>query len=318
MRRNKTIEKYKIVFMGTPSFAVPSLLSLISSQHEVIACITQPDRKSGRGNKVTYCDIKKVALEHNIQVLQPQYIKKQIWVEQISKLKPDLFITCAYGQILSKKILEIPKYGCINIHASLLPKYRGASPINGAILKGETKTGITTMMTDIGMDTGDILLQEEINIPIDMTYVQLHDKLAILGSEIIIETLEQMMENKLTREKQDSSQATYSNMLKKEDGKIDFNKSAFSIYNMVRALNPWPSCYTYYNKKKFKVLEASFQELEHKEDVGTIISASKEKIVVACKKGVLNILKLQFDNKKPMEVSMCYHNIKEKTVLGDL
>ena len=303
--------------MGTPSFAVPSLISIINSDNKVIACITQPDKKRGRGKEISYCSIKKTAIENDILVLQPDSINKQIWVDEIKKLEPDLFITCAYGQILSKRILDIPKYGCINIHASLLPQYRGAAPINKAILNGDSITGITTMMTDIGMDTGDILLKEEIDIPIDMTFLQLHDQLSILGSKVILTTLEGIKNKKLLPVKQDNSKATYARMLQKKDGIIDFNESSLKIYNKIRAFNPWPSCYTSYNKKKLKIVKATFDNIDYKVVPGTIISSTKEKIVIACKKGTLNIIELQFENKKMMHVSSCYHNIKEDTILGE-
>jgi len=301
--------------MGTPSFAVQPLLSLINNNYEIIACITQPDRKRGRGNKVTFSDVKKVALENNILVLQPDNIKKSTWVETIKKLNPNLFITCAYGQILSKAILDIPKYGCINIHASLLPKYRGASPIARAIINGDKKTGVTTMLTDVGMDTGDILLKKELDIPIDMTVSDLHNQLSILGSKLIIETLNKLSENKLTPIKQNDKEASYAPMLKKEDGIINWNEDSITIYNKIRGLNPWPGCYTTLLNKRLKIIAASFEEeVEAFKAPGTIIESSKIKISVACKKGVLNILKLKFDNKKEMDVSMCYHNIKSGSV----
>jgi len=296
--------------MGTPSFAVQSLLSLINNKYEIVACITQPDRKRGRGNQVTFSEIKKIALKNDILVLQPDNIKKSIWVEKVKELNPNLFITCAYGQILSKAILDIPKYGCINIHASLLPKYRGASPITRAIINGDKKTGVTTMLTDVGMDTGDILLKKELKIPMDMTLIKLHDQLSILGSELIIDTLEQLNANNLTPIKQNNEEATYAPMLKKEDGIIKWNEDCITIYNKIRGLNPWPGCYTTLLNKRLKIVLASFENITTDKLPGTIIESSKTKISVACKVGVLNILKLKFDNKKEMEVSMCYHNIK--------
>jgi len=300
--------------MGTPSFAVQSLLSLINNKYEIVACITQPDRKRGRGNQVTFSEIKKIALKNNILVLQPYNIKKSVWVEKIKELNPNLFITCAYGQILSKAILDIPQYGCINIHASLLPKYRGASPITRAIINGDKKTGVTTMLTDIGMDTGDILLKKEVKIPMDMTVSTLHDQLSILGSEIIIDTLEKLSTNNLTPIKQNNEEATYAPMLKKEDGIINWNEDCITIYNKIRGLNPWPGCYTTLLNKRLKIVLASFENITTDKSPGTIIESSKIKISVACKVGVLNILKLKFDNKKEMEVSMCYHNIKSGSV----
>ncbi len=303
--------------MGTPSFAVPVLKALLSNKYEIVACVTQPDRKSGRGEKVTYSEVKKIALENNIIVLQPERIKKRDVLEQLIATGANLFITCAYGQILSQKVLDIPVFGCINVHASLLPKYRGAAPIHNAILQGEKITGVTTMMTDIGMDTGDILEKKEIKIDDNMSVFELHDSLSLLGSELIIETLQKYEDNLLIRKPQDETIATYAPMLKKEDGIIDWCKKSVEIHNQVRGLYPWPGCFTTFKGKRMKIVKANYSTKSSNLTPGTILSSSKEKIEVACSQGILNILVLQFDNKQQMAVEKCYHNISKGSILGE-
>lgn len=310
------ISRYRIIFLGTPSFAVSSLLNLIKHQYDVIACITQPDRKSGRGNTVSFSDVKKAALLHEIPVLQPTRIKKPFWIDKIRQLNPTLLITCAYGQMLPKELLDIPELGCINIHASLLPAYRGASPITRAILNGERVTGVTTMMTDEGMDTGDMLLKKTVEITDEMTFSQLHDLLSEKGSELIIETLMKLEEGSLVPIKQDDSKATYAPMIRKEDGLIDWDKDSYQIHNQVRAFNPWPGSFTSYKGKKLKILKTAYDDSKNAHPCGAIISTSRDMIEVACQKGVLVIKQLQFENKKAMDVSECYHNMETGIVLG--
>lgn len=303
--------------MGTPSFAVPALENLIKHGYTVVACVTQPDKQRGRGNQVSFCDVKKIALENHIKVLQPVRIKRKKWVEALKELQVDLYITCAYGQILSQDILDIPTHGCINIHASLLPAYRGSSPLHRAILNGDEKTGITTMMTDIGMDTGDILLQEEMKIPVRMDIETLHDQLSLMGSELIIKTIEKLENGTLTRIKQDNQIATHAAMLSKADGIINWNDHSFKVYNMVRGLNPWPGCYTTYKNKRVKIIEAFFEEESEYDNPGVIIDSDKNGIKVACGKGALIITTLQFENKKKLAVSNCYHNMSSGTLFGE-
>ncbi len=303
--------------MGTPSFAVPVLKALLSNGYNVVACVTQPDRKRGRGGKVTYSEVKKVALKNNISVLQPERIKNKDVVDQLIKTGANLFVTCAYGQILSQKVLDVPTYGCINVHASLLPKYRGAAPIHHAILQGEKTTGITTMMTDIGMDTGDILEKQEINIEENMTVEELHDILSLVGSELLIKTLQKYESDSLNRKPQDGTKATYAPMLKKEDGIINWAKRSVDIHNQIRGLYPWPGCYTTFKGKRLKIVKANYSVKTSNLHPGTILLSSKEKIEVACLIGTLNILLLQFDNKQKMAVEKCYHNIAKGSVLGE-
>ncbi|MBN2852587.1 MAG: methionyl-tRNA formyltransferase [Clostridia bacterium] len=311
-----TISKYRIIYMGTPAFSVSPLLTLLNHQYNIVACITQPDKKKGRGYEVSFSDVKKTALENGLPVLQPTLIRKQFWLDKIIEMKPNLLITCAYGQMLPKKLLDIPEFGCINIHASLLPEYRGASPISKAIYDGKEVTGVTTMMTNEGMDTGDILLKKQVDIPSDMTFSELHDLLSAKGSELIIETLKQLEEGAIIPIKQDDNKASYAPMVNKEDGFIDWERDAQSIHNQIRAFNPWPGSYTFYKDKKLKILSASFSNESHDYPFGMIINKSKEHVDIACSTGILLIRQLQFENKRVMDVKECYHNMETGTILG--
>ncbi|MCM1371285.1 MAG: methionyl-tRNA formyltransferase [Clostridium sp.] len=245
-------KEVKIVFMGTPDFAVPILQGLIDN-YKVRAIITQPDRQVGRDGKVIFNPIKKLGLQNTILVVQPEKIKNDI--ETIKNLEPDLIVTCAYGQILPDEILEIPRLGCINVHASLLPKLRGGAPIHRAIMNGYKKTGITIMYMDSKMDEGDIISQEEIEIDINDTVEILHDKLSILGKNLLLKTLPDIINGTNSRTKQDSSLATYGFVIKREDEKIDFTKSKREIYNQVRGLNSWPGAYAVFESKILKIWE---------------------------------------------------------------
>jgi len=246
----------RIVFMGTPDFAVPSLKALIDNGYDVIAVITKVDstRRGSRGLKIMPPPVKELAVAYNIPVYQPEKLSKDLeLIEKIGQLKPDLIITCAYGQILPKSLLEIPRYGTINVHGSLLPKYRGAAPINWAIINGETKTGITTMLTDEGLDTGDMLLKAETDIPIDMTAGELHDRLSLLGADTLIRTLRELEAGTLKPEKQDDSQATYAPKIEKSTGLIDWSRTALEIHNRIRGTTPWPGAYIDMCGKRTKI-----------------------------------------------------------------
>lgn len=311
------MKELRIIYMGTPDFAVGPLVNIIKNGYNVVGVITQPDKKRGRGKSLSFSPIKKIAIEKGItNILQPERIKRKEEVEKINALRPDLLITCAYGQILSQKVLDIPTYGCINIHASLLPKYRGASPIHAALLNGDKVSGVTTMMTDIGMDTGDILLKKEVNITDDMDLEMLYDTLAIAGSELIVETLNALISGNINKEKQEESKASHCKMLEKEDGIIDFSKSSFDIFNQIRALTIWPGCYTTYEGKRLKVTKAHYTKIDSNKVPGSIIDIDQEKICVACKSGTLEIFEIQFDNKARILVSKCYHNLNKKAILG--
>ena len=244
------MNKLKTIFMGTPDFAVPSLEAL-KDKVDLIAVITQPDRPKGRGHKLMPSPVKTWALDNSIQVLQPEKIKTEEATEQLEHLKPDLIVVVAFGQILSKRILDLPKYGCINVHASLLPRYRGAAPIEWSLINGESKTGVTTMMMDVGLDTGDMLIKKEVDITEDMILPELKDKLMQLGAEALIETIDRLIDGTLERHKQDDSISNYAPMLTKETGLIDWNKSAREIHNLVRGL--YGGAYTVIDGQKYKI-----------------------------------------------------------------
>ena len=245
-------KKLKVVFMGTPLFSVPVLESLIE-KYQVLAIVTQPDKPIGRGGKIGISPIKQVGIDNDILVLQPKKIKEEY--EEIIALDPDMIITCAYGQIIPKELLDYPKYGCINVHASLLPKLRGGAPIQRSIMNGFKKTGITIMYMDVKMDSGDIITQEEVEIKDTDTYKTLHDKLSVLGSNLLIKTIPLILEEKVNLKKQDEDLVTYGFNITKEDEKIDFSKSKYQIYNQVRGLNGFSGAYCLYNTKRLKVYE---------------------------------------------------------------
>lgn len=292
----------KIVFMGTPDFAVPTLKKLIST-YGVESVFTQPDKPKGRGKKVSFSQVKEVALKNNIEIFQPVKLKNdREAIEYLKSLKPDFIIVVAYGQILTKEVLDIPKYGCINLHASLLPKYRGAAPINWAIIKGEKVSGNTTMLMDVGLDTGDMLLKDEVEITENMTAGELHDILNERGADLVIKTIEGLLDNSITPIKQPEETNLYAKMLNKELGKIEWNNSAKDIHNLIRGLNPWPIAHTTYKDKNMKIFESALVNESSSKDPGTIIDVSKAGIKVATGEGVLLIKKIQFPNGKPLTI----------------
>ncbi len=294
----------RIVFMGTPDFAVPSLEMLVKEGYEVVAAVTQPDKPKGRGNKMAAPPVKEIALKHQIKVLQPEKIKTPEFIDQIKALKPDLLITAAYGKILTKELLEVPVYGCINVHGSLLPAYRGAAPINWAVIKGEKKTGITTMYTDVGIDTGDMLLKKELEIGPDMTVGELHDKMSVLGAEVLLETLTALKNGTLQRIPQEDSESSYAPMMNKELGHIDWNKSALDIHNLVRGTDPWPGAYTFLLGNRMRVWKTSLVPEKSNAEInnGKILKVDDEGILVKCPDGNLMIKEVQFDSSKRMSV----------------
>lgn len=293
----------KIIFMGTPDFAVPSLEALIE-KFGVQCVFTQPDRPKGRGNKVTMSPVKEVALKNNIPVLQPIKLKNNAeMIELIKGYKPDFIIVVAFGQILPKDILDIPKYGCINLHASLLPKYRGAAPINWCIINGEVESGNTTMLMDIGLDTGDMLLKQTITLDDKITAGELHDILSNNGAKLLIESIEGLVNKTITPEKQQDSLSNYAPMLNKNLAEINWNKSSKEIHNLIRGLNPRPVTYTNYKGITMKIYESEVVDKNSKLEPGTIIDVSKSGIEVTTKDKVLLIKKIQFPNSKPLKVS---------------
>ena len=291
----------RIVFMGTPEFAVPSLKALIDSEHEVIAVITQPDRPAGRGHKLTACPVKVLAQEHGIDVYQFERIRREEGVACMKALAPDLCVTAAFGQILSQELLDIPKYGTVNVHASLLPKHRGAAPINWCIVQGDKTAGVTTMLTDAGMDTGAMLLKREVEIGALETAGELTDRLAVVGAELLIETLKGYPHGGLVPVPQNADEATYEPMLKKETGAIDWTKPAEEIACLVRGLNPWPCAYTENADGRLKLYLAEACAAESDAEPGTVtVSSAKEGLKIACGTGWLNVLEMQAPNAKRM------------------
>lgn len=293
----------KIVFLGTPEFAVPSLEMLINEGYEVVAVVTQPDKPKGRGNKMSAPPVKEFALEHDILVLQPSKIKTPEFVEQIRSLSPDLLITAAYGKILSKDLLDVPPMGCINVHGSLLPAYRGAAPINWAVINGEKTTGITTMFTDVGLDTGDMLLKSELAIGPDTSVGELHDKMAILGAEVLKNTLTELKKGSLERKPQDDALSSYAPMMSKELGLIDWSKTAQHIHDLVRGTDPWPGAYTFLKGDRMRVWQTRLisYNAENCPD-GEILQVDKQGIIVKCSDGYILLKEIQFDSSKRMSV----------------
>lgn len=311
-------KKLRIVFMGTPEFAVPSLKALTELGENVVAIVTQPDKPKGRGKHLTPPPVKEFALKYNIPVLQSEKIRDQAAITGIRDLKPDIIVVIAYGKILPKAVLDIPLIGCINVHASLLPKYRGAAPINWAIINGEKETGVTTMLLDEGMDTGDMLLTERLEIGDDDTASSLHDRLKYVGADLLIKTIKGIKSETIRPIPQDDSQATYAPMLKKEDGRIDWTMKAEEIRNFIRGLNPWPGAYTRWDGKQIKIFKAEVetgvrpapasskqggQRAGVKEEPGTVINISTKGIFVATGRNTLLITELQPENKNRMIAS---------------
>lgn len=307
----------KIVFMGTPDFAVPSLKELIN-KYGVEAVFTQPDRPKGRGKKLAFSPVKEEALKHDIKVYQPKKLKdEKEMIEMLKEMKPDFIIVVAFGQILTKEVLDIPKYGCINLHGSILPMYRGAAPINWAIMNGEKVSGNTTMLMDVGLDTGDMLLKDEVEITDDMTAGELYDILKERGGKLLVDTIDGLVNKTITPEKQ-SDETFYAKMLNKEMAKIDWSKSAKDIHNMIRGLNPWPVAHTLYDGSTMKIFESEVINKNSNEENGKIISVSKKGIEVSTGEGILLIKKMQFPNSKPLTVEQYIngHEVNKEFILG--
>ncbi len=294
-------ENIRTVFMGTPEFAVATLEGLIEAGCNMVGVYTQPDRPKGRGKKLAASPIKELALKHDIAVFQPQKLRNPDAVAELEALKPDLIVVVAYGQILPKAVLDIPQYHCINVHASLLPKYRGAAPINKVIVDGEKETGVTTMLMDVGLDTGDMLVKRSLDIGPNETAGQLHDRLALIGREAMDETLRQLCAGTLTPEKQDDSLSCYAGMMKKEDGLIDWTQDAQTIHNQVRGLDPWPGAYTHLDGDVLKIAVTSVADGSG--EAGTVVGADKTGVRVACGSGVLVVDGLQLPGKKRLSAA---------------
>ncbi len=288
----------KVVFLGTPDFAVKPLEAVFGSKHEILAVVTQPDRPFGRKAVITPCAVKVKANELGLKTLSYEKIRLE-GVADLKSLNPDIMVTCAFGQILSKEILDIAKYGVINIHASLLPKYRGSAPIQYSIINGDSQTGVTIMQTDVGVDTGDIILQEKLDISPDETAGELFDRLSVLGSESIIKALDLIESGNATFTKQKEEDATHVKMLSKVDGVIDFSKSAIQIKNQIRGLNPWPIAYTYLGDKTLKVFKAEVSNL--KGDIGVVLS-TENGLTIGTGENSITLLEVQLEGSKKMAV----------------
>lgn len=308
----------KVIFMGTPDFSVQTLEKLVENGHEVLAVITQPDKPKGRGKEMQYTAVKEKALQLGLTVYQPVKVKEASFVEELKKMNPDVIVVVAFGQLLSKDILDLPKYGCINVHASLLPKFRGAAPIQWPILEGEKETGITTMQMDVGLDTGDMLMKAVTPIEKEETGGSLHDKLAKIGADLLIETLKAIENGSIKPEKQGDSPTCYAKMLTKELGHIDFSKPAEEIERLIRGLNPWPSAYTGLDGKTLKIWSAEVLDTKMDGCFGEIVEVRKDALVVKTGTKDLAIKELQLEGKKRMTVDAFLrgYQLNEKTILN--
>lgn len=310
----------RIAFMGTPEFAVPSLEALLKSEDQVVGVVTQPDRPKGRGHALAPPPVKIIAQQAGIPVLQPLKIRTADFLDALAAWKPDLIAVTAFGRILHAPILNLPPMGCVNVHGSLLPKYRGAAPIQWAVINGETETGITTMLMDEGMDTGPMLLQERIPILPDDTAGTLAPRLASLGGRLLVETISRLKAGTLAPRAQDHAQATLAPLLKKEDGAIDWTADAGSIANRIRGLSPWPGAYTFYGQERWNIWKAAAVQEPAQERPGTVLAVTKQSFKVATGNGVLEIQEIQTANSKRMSVGqfLAGHRIGPGEKLGPI
>ena len=310
----------RIVFMGTPDFAVGSLQALCESgKHEILAVVTQPDRPKGRGNKLLQTPVKEYALAQGLTVYQPQKVKTPEFVELLHELQPELIVVAAFGQFLSKEILELPKYGCINVHASLLPKYRGAAPIQYAIIKGEKESGVTIMQMDIGMDTGAMLDKVVVPIAEITTMGELHDALREQGAALLLEVIDKIAAGTAVAEPQDNEQATYATLLDRSMAHIDWSKTAQEVHNLIRGFNPAPSTFTKLpNGKSLKIWGSKMTDKNSAAAAGTVIATGKHSFFVACGEGVLEITEVQPESKKrmPAQVFLNGRGVQEGDLLA--
>ena len=310
----------RIVFMGTPDFAVGSLQALCESgKHEILAVVTQPDRPKGRGNKLLQTPVKEYALEQGLTVYQPQKVKTPEFVELLHELQPELIVVAAFGQFLSKEILELPKYGCINVHASLLPKYRGAAPIQYAIIKGEKESGVTIMQMDIGMDTGAMLDKVVVPIEENTTMGELHDALREQGAALLLQIIDKIAAGTAVAEPQDNEQATYATLLDRSMEHIDWSKTAQEVHNLIRGFNPAPSTFTKLpNGKSLKIWGSKMTDKNSAAAAGTVIETGKHSFFVACGEGVLEITEVQPESKKrmPAQVFLNGRGVQEGDLLA--
>ena len=321
----------KVVFMGTPDFAVSTLEAIYEAGHEIVLVVTQPDKPRGRGKEMQFPDVKVWALEHDLPVYQPVKIKEEEAIEYLRGYEADVFVVAAFGQILPKAILDMPPLGCVNVHASLLPKYRGAAPIQWAVINGDKVSGVTTMQMGVGLDDGDMLLKEEVELAEDETGGSLFDRLAIVGGKLCVETIEGLKAGTVKAVPQNEDEATHVGMIKKSMGEMDFEKSAVELERLIRGLNPWPSAFTKLNGKTLKVWKAavsSYEDMANETGIsvsdiegsnpGEIIWTGKDSIAVKCNGDILLMQEVQLEGKKRMTVAdyLRGHGIEQHTVLG--
>lgn len=290
----------RVIFMGTPDFSVGTLQALIDAGHEVVLAVTQPDKPKGRGKSMQFPPVKEAALEHGIEVYQPRRVREPECVEYLRSFDADIIVVVAFGQILPKEILEMPKYGCVNVHASLLPKYRGAAPIQWAVINGEKVSGVTTMRMDEGLDTGDMILKEEVVLDEKETGGSLFDRLSGVGAKLCVRTLEAIEDGTAIYIKQDHAAATKTTLIKKQFGIIDWNKPAAEIECLIRGLNPWPSAYTYLNGKTLKIWAAAVKDETSDKEPGELTEVTKHSVGVQTGDGILMLEEVQLEGKKRM------------------
>ena len=303
----------KVVFMGTPEYSVPVLQGLIDN-YNVVGVVTQPDKEVGRHKELCFSPIKKLALEHNIKVVQPEKIRNDYHC--VVELEPDIIVTCAYGQIIPAEILDYPKYKCINVHASLLPKYRGGAPINRAIMNGEKETGITIMYMAPGMDDGDIISQEKIEIGENDNYSIISNKLSVLGKDLLLKTLPSIINGTSDRIKQDETKVCLAKIIKKEDELLDFDDTAINIHNKIRGLSDFPGCYSFLNGKRIKFFKSHIEKCNNDIDIGTIYKVEKDGIYVKTKEDSIVIDELMLEGKKRVPVNVFINGIKKEDYLN--
>jgi methionyl-tRNA formyltransferase len=296
----------KVIFMGTPDFAVPCLEQLAKSPlTDVVAVVSQPDRPKGRGQKLVFTPVKECAVKFNIPVLQPEKVKDAAVIDKLADFQPDLIIVVAFGQLLSPTLLALPRLGCINVHASLLPKYRGAAPIHWAIMNGETETGVTTMYMDKGMDTGDMILTAKTAITPNMVTGELHDKLMHQGAELLMMTVEKLINGTAPRTKQDADQATYAPLLKRSIERIDWSRTAQDIHNKVRGLNPWPGAFCQTENFRLKIWKTEVLDTDTLGEAGLLVACTERGFVVQTGSGLLEVIEVQPASKRKMTAQEC-------------
>lgn len=309
----------RIAFMGTPDFSVECLKALVNSKHEIVGVFCQPDKPVGRKQELKMPDVKIEALKHDLPIFQPTTLRNGKGVEILEKIKPELIIVVAYGKILPLDFLKFPKYGCINIHASILPKYRGASPIHHCVLNGDTETGVTSMLMDEGVDTGNILLVKKIPIGINDTTLEMFEKLSVLGAEVLTETIEALENGELNPIKQDESKATHAGLLSKDEGLIDWSKSAFEVHNKIRGLYSWPGAFTKLNGKTLKIQKSVLSDKKGNNIPGEVVFVDGKLIVSCGDNNCVELKEIQLEGKKRMEAAAFLNGRKlsKGTVLGN-